>query len=164
MMSVRYVPTKVWTNYLCAAGGGAIAVVVIGALWSGGALIGGVAGMIAVIGILLPGVIKRGSRPEPILTVDGRGIAVDLLGIGLIPRERIRSAQIAGIPWVTGQRLVVEYSGSAPKVGFKDKLNWGIQAKQKGELARLTIGFIDLTDQSKTTIEGALNWATVRMA
>jgi hypothetical protein len=164
MTSIRYVSGKVWANYLCAVGGGVVVVIVVGSLWSGSALIGGVAGMVAVVAMLLPGVIKRGSRPEPIVTIDARGVTVDLLGIGTIPWDRIRTTEIAGIPWVTGQRLIVEYRGTAPKAGFKDKLNWGLQAKQKGEVVRLTLGFIDLTDQPKSTIESALSQTAARTA
>src|SRR5512134_3300267 len=156
MVSVRYVAGKVWANFACAIAGGFVAVIVIGSLWERIALVGGIAGMIAVIAMLLPGVIKRGARAEPILAIDSRGVTVDLLGIGAIPWSQVRATRISGIPWVTGLRLAIEYAGTAPKVGFMAKLSWGIQAKQKGEVVRLTIGFIDLTDQSKQSIEGAL--------
>ena len=156
MVSVRYVSGKVWLNFACAIAGGFVAVIVIGSLWERTALVGGIAGMIAVIAMLLPGVIKRGARAGPFLVIDGSGITVDLLGIGAIPWSQIRSTRLSGIPWVTGQRLAIEYAGTAPKVGFMAKLNWGLQAKQKGEVVRLTLGFIDLTDQSKQTLEGAL--------
>ena len=58
-----------------------------------------------MVAMLLPGVIKRGSRAEPIITIDGRGVTIDLPWIGTIPWDRIRSAQIAGTAWWTGQRL-----------------------------------------------------------
>ena len=157
MISVRYNSGKVWANFACAIVGGLVAVIVIGSLWDNTALIGGIAGIIAVVAMLLPGVIKRSARAEPILSVDGHGVTVDLLGIGTVPWSQIRSTRISGVPWVTGQRLVIEYAGTAPKVGFMAKLNWGIQAKQKGEVVRLTMGFIDLTDQSKNSLEGALS-------
>lgn len=156
MLSVRYVAGKVWLNFACALAGGLVAVIVIGSLWAGTVFVGGLAGMVAVVAMLLPGVIQRGARAEPILAIDGRGVTIDLLGIGTIPWARLRSARIGGIAWVTGQRLALEYAGTAPKVGFMAKLNWGIQSKQKGDTARLSIGFIDLTDQSKQNIEAAL--------
>ena len=155
-MTVRYVTGKVWLNFACAIVGGLVAVIVIGSLWAGTALVGGLAGMVAVIAMLLPGVIQRGTRSQPILSIDGRGVTVDLPGIGTIPWAQLRAARIGGIAWVTGQRLVLEYAGAAPKVGFISKLNWGLQSKQKGDTARLSIGFIDLTDQSKQKIEAAL--------
>ena len=164
MIELRYVPSKVWLNFACAIAGGIIAVIVIGSLWSGTALVGGIAGMCAVVAMLLPGVIKRGARAAPALTFDNRGVTVHLLDIGAIPWSQIRSTRISGIPWVTGQRLVLEYAGTAPKVGFMAKMNYGMQAKQAGEMARLTIGFIDLTDQSKQTIESALARALARAA
>ncbi len=156
MLSIRYVAGKVWLNFACAVVGGLVAVVVIGSLWDGTALVGGLAGMVAVIAMLLPGVIQRGTRSQPILSIDGRGVTVDLLGIGTIPWALLRAARIGGIAWVTGQRLVLEYAGAAPKVGFMSKLNWGLQSKQKGDTVRLSIGFIELTDQSKQKIEAAL--------
>jgi hypothetical protein len=164
MIEVRYVPGKVWLNFGCAVAGGIIAVIVIGALWAGTALVGGIAGMVAVVALLFPGVVKRSSRAEPALTIDGRGVTVHLLDVGTIPWSEIRSTRIAGIPWVTGQRLVLEYAGTAPKLGFMAKLNYGMQAKRVGEVARLTIGFIDLTDQSKQVIEASLARATARAA
>jgi len=164
MVEVRYVPGKVWLNFGCAVAGGILAVIVIGLLWAGTALVGGIAGMVAVVAMLFPGVVKRSSRSEPALTIDGRGVTVHLLDVGTIPWSQIRSTRIAGVPWVTGQRLVLEYAGTAPKVGFMAKLNFGMRAKQKGEVAMLTVGFIDLTDQSKNTIETSLSRATARAA
>lgn len=163
MLSVRYAGGKVMLNFACAIIGGIVAVVVIGSLWDRTALVGGVAGMVAVVAMLLPGAIKRASRQEPFLTMDGRGVTVDLLGIGTIPWSRIRSTRISGIPWVIGLRLTLEYVGTKPKVGFMDKLNWGVQAKQVGDVVRLTIGFMDMTDQSKLKLEGALSQAKARV-
>jgi hypothetical protein len=157
MVSLRYSKSKVWLNFVVAAICGLIAVIVIGSLWDGAALAGGIAGVIAVVVILLPGVIKRAARSEPILTIDRNGLVVHLLGIGAIPWARLRDARIAGIPWVTGQRLIIEYGGTAPKALFKDKLSWGIQAKQRGAMVRLTIGFIDMTDQSISALKAALD-------
>jgi hypothetical protein len=164
VLKIRYAGGKVLVNFACAIIGGIVAVVVIGSLWDRTALVGGVAGMVVVVAMLLPGAIKRSSRQEPFLTIDGRGVTVDLLGIGTIPWGQIRSTRISGIPWVIGLRLTLEYAGTKPKVGFIDKLNWGVQAKQVGEVVRLTIGFIDMTDQSKQAIEGALSQAKVAAA
>ena len=164
MIEVRYVASKIWLNFACAIAGGIIAVAVIGTLWQGTALVGGIAGMIAVVAMLLPGVIKRAARTEPFLTIGGQGVTIGLLDVGTISWGRIQSTRISGVAWVTGQRLVIEYTGTAPKVGFMSKLNWGMQAKQKGEVARLTIGFIDMTDQSKQTIEDALSRVPARAA
>ena len=164
MTSVRYSAGKIWLNFACAIAGGLVVVIVLGSLWHNTALVGGLAGMITVLIMLLPGVIKRSARAEPFLVIDGRGVTVDLLDIGTIPWSRITSARISGIPWVTGQRLTLEYSGTAPKVGFMAKLNWGVQSKTKGDTARLSIGFIDLTDQSKQEIEGALSQVAGRTA
>lgn len=164
MLSVRYVAGKIWLNFACAVIGGLIAVVIVGLLWDRAALIGGIAGMVAVVAMLLPGIIKRTARLEPFLVIDGRGVTVDLLDIGLIPWDRIRSSRISGIPWVTGLRLVLEYAGAAPKVGLGAKLGLGLQAKQKGDVARLTVGFMDLTDQTKPAIEAALSRVTARAA
>ncbi len=159
MISVRYKAGKVWANFVCAIVGGVVAVIVIGSLWERAALVGGFAAMVAVIVMLLPGVIKRSGRREPVVTIDGRGVSIDLNSIGTIPWSRIQSATITGIPWVIGQRLVLEYAGTAPKAGFMDKLNWGLMAKQRGEVVRLSLGFIDLTDQSKKVLEGVLSQA-----
>lgn len=164
MTSVRYSAGKVWANFACAVAGGIVAVVIIGALWQGAALVGGIAGMIAVIAMLLPGVIKRATRAEPFLVFDRNGVTVDLLGIGTIPWSHIKSARLSGIPWVTGQRLTLEYAGTAPKAGFMAKLNWGIQSKNIGDTARLSMGFLELTDQSKQALEGALSPAAGRAA
>lgn len=156
MLNVRYAGGKVLVNFACAVIGGIVAVVVIGTLWDRTALVGGVAAMVAVVAMLLPGAIKRSSRQAPFLTIDSRGVMVDLLGIGTIPWGQIRSTRISGIPWVIGLRLTLEYVGTKPKVGFMDKLNWGLQARQVGDVVRLTIGFIDMTDQSKSALEEAL--------
>jgi hypothetical protein len=164
MLAIRYSPGKVWANFACALAGGVIAILVIGSLFERPALIGGFAGLTAVVLMLLAGVIKRASRVEPFVTIDDHGITVDLLGIGSIPWNQIRSASITGVAWVTSLRLVVEYTGTAPKLGFMAKLNYGIQAKQKGEVARLTVGFIDLTDQSRSSVEAALKRAPVPAA
>ena len=45
-----------------------------------------------------------------------------------------------------------------------DKVNWGFQAKQNGEVVRLTLGYINLTDQPKSTIKAALSKAAARAA
>ena len=164
MLSVRYAAGKIWLNFGCAIAGGVVGVAVIASLWRGAATIGGAAGLVAVLAMLLTGIIKRTARLEPILVIDERGVTVDLLNIGLIPWDRIRATRFAGVPWVTGVRLILEYTGTAPKVGFMTKLNWGLQAKQQGDVARLTIGFIDLTDQSKQAIEAALSRVPSRAA
>lgn len=164
MTSVRYSAGKIWANFACAIAGGLVAVIVLGSLWHNSALIGGIAGMITVLIMLLPGVIKRSARTEPFLVIDGRGVTIDLLGIGTIPWSQIKSARISGIPWVTGQRLILEYAGTGPKAGFMAKLNWGIQSKNKGDMARVSVGFLDLTDQSKQVIEGALSPVASRAA
>lgn len=157
MTSVRYSAGKVWANFACAVAGGTIAVVIIGTLLRGAALVGGIAGMIVVVVMLLPGVIKRASRAEPFLVFDRKGVTIDLLGIGTIPWSLIKSARISGMPWVTGQRLTLEYAGTAPKAGFMAKLNWGIQSKNVNGTARVSVSFLELTDQSKQAIEGALS-------
>ncbi|HEY7609077.1 MAG TPA: hypothetical protein VIF14_07585 [Alphaproteobacteria bacterium] len=164
MISLRYSQGKVWLNFLCAVIGGLVAVVVIGSLWDNAALIGGIAGIVAVVAMLLPGVIKRAARSEPILTIDRSGLVVNLLGIGAIPWAAVRATQLSGIPWVIGLRLTIEYAGTAPRSGFMDKLNWGIQAKQRGELVKLVIGFIDMTDQSTSEIKQALAGSRTRAA
>jgi len=164
MLAIRYSPSKVWLNFACALVGGLIAILVVGSLFERPALIGGLAGLVAVVLMLLAGVVKRAGRAEPFVTIDDRGITVDLLEIGTIPWNLIRRASITGVAWVTSLRLVVEYTGTAPKAGFMAKLNYGIQAKQQGEVARLSIGFIDLTDQSRTAVEAALNRMPVRAA
>jgi hypothetical protein len=164
MLSVRYVAGKVWLNFICAIVGGLVAVIVIGSLWDRTALIGGFAGMIAVLALLLPGAIQRTTRTQPILAIDGRGVTVELLGVGTIPWAQLRSSRIGGVPWVTGQRLVLEYTGTAPKVGFMSKLNWGMQSKQRGDTARLTIGFIEQTDQPKQAVEAALSRISAQAA
>lgn len=164
MTSVRYRAGKVWANFACAIAGGLVAVIVIGSLWANTALVGGIAGMVVVLAMLLPGVIKRATRAEPFLVIDANGVTVDLLGIGTIPRSLIKSARMAGIPWVTGQRLVLEYAGIAPKVGFMGKLNWGVQSKNMGDAARVSVGFMELTDQSEQAIEGALSRLTAGAA
>ena len=164
MVNVRYAGGKVMLNFACAIIGGIVAVVVNGSLWDRTALVGGIAGMVAVVAMLLPGAIKRASRQAPFLTIDGRGVTVDLLGIGTIPWSRIRSTRISGIPWVIGLRLTLEYVGTKPKVGFMAKLNWGVQAKQVGDGVRLTIGFMDMTDESKLELESALSQAKATTA
>jgi hypothetical protein len=157
VISVRYSAGKVWANFACAIVAGLVAVFVIGSLWDGSALIGGLTAMVVVVVMLLPGVLKRAARSEPVVTIDGRGVTIDLHRIGTISWSQIRGATIKGIAWVTGQRLIVEYAGTAPKLGVMDKLNWGLMAKQRGEVVKLSIGFIDLTDQSKQALEGALS-------
>src|SRR5690242_122424 len=111
MISVRYRAGKIWVNFACAFVGGLVAVIVIGSLWNTAAHMGGIAGLVAVIAMLLPGVIKRSARAEPFLTIDGRGVTIPLLEIGTIPWSQIRSTRITGVPWVTGQRLILEYAG-----------------------------------------------------
>jgi hypothetical protein len=37
-----------------------------------------------------------------------------------------------------------------------DKLSWAVYAKPKGEIVTLSIGFLELTDQSKEAIGSAL--------
>ncbi len=161
MISVRYNAGKTWANFGCAIAGGIIAVVVISALLRGGAMVGGIAGMIAVLIMLLPGVIKRSTRTEPILTVDQRGVTIEVAGVGPIPWSQIKETRFAGIPWVNGLRLVVTYAGTRPKIGFMDKLNWAVYAKQKGDTVTLAIGLLELTDQSKEKLEMAVRRAFV---
>ncbi len=157
MISVRYRTGKVWVNFVCAFVGGLVIVIALGAIIGSSARVGGIAGLVAVLVMLLPGVIKRGARAEPVLTIGDDGGTVHLLDVGTIPWRGIRAARVTGVPWVTGQRLILEYAGTPPKVGFGAKLNWGIQAKQTGDMVRLTLGFLDLTDQSKSNLEAALS-------
>jgi hypothetical protein len=164
MTSIRYVPGKIWMNFLIAVAGGVAIVIVLNALWTRTALPGGIGGLVAVVAMLLPGVIKRGARTEPIVTIDGRGVTIELLGVGTIPWDRIRSARIVGKAWWTGQRLMIEYTGQAPRARFWDKLNWGFHAKQNGEVAIIAIGYINMTDQPKSTIETALEQLTAHAA
>ena len=164
MTSIRYVPTKIWANFLVAIASGVVIVIVLNALWGRTALPGGIGGWAAVVIMLLPGVIKRGARAEPIVTIGDRGMTIDLLGVGTISWNRIRSARIVGKAWWTGQRLAIEYMGQAPKAGFGDKLNWGFHAKQNGEVATITIGYINMTDQPKSMIETALDQLINRAA
>ena len=85
MISVRYNAGKVWANFVCAIVGDLVAVFVIGSLWDRTALVGGLAAMVVVLVMLLPGVIKRSARREPVITIDGRGVSIDLNRIGTIP-------------------------------------------------------------------------------
>jgi hypothetical protein len=156
MISVRYSAGKSWANFACAIAGGLVVVIVLGLLLQGGVLVGGIVGLIAVLVMLLPGVVKRSSRQEPFLTVDGRGITVAVAGVGTLPWSQIKGTRFAGVPWVTGLRLVVDYAGPRPKLGFMDKLNWAVYAKQKGESVSISIGFLELTDQSREAVAGAL--------
>jgi hypothetical protein len=164
MTTIRYVPGKIWMNFLFAVAGGVAIVVILNALWTRTTLPGGIGGLVAVVAMLLPGVIKRGSRTEPIVTIDGRGVTIELLGVGTIPWDRIRSARIVGKAWWTGQRLTIAYTGQPPKAGFWAKLNWGFHAKQNVEVATIAIGYINMTDQPKSTIETALGQLTTRAA
>lgn len=164
MLALRYAARKTWINFACAIVGGLVAVVVIGSLWDNAALMGGIAALVVVAIMLLPGVIKRAGRQEPMITIDDKGISVHPIGIGTIPWSQVLSAKLAGIPWVIGQRLVVEYKGVLPKVGFMDKLNWGINVRKRAEGAKLLVGFIDMTDQPKRAIETALSRASAQVA
>lgn len=156
MISVRYSAGKSWANFACAIAGGLVVVIVLGSLLKGGVLLGGIAGLIAVLVMLLPGVVKRSSRQEPFLTVDRNGITIAVAGVGTLPWSQIKSTRFAGVPWVTGLRLIIDYAGPRPKLGFMDKLNWAVYAKQKGESVIISIGFLELTDQSKEAISSAL--------
>jgi hypothetical protein len=148
MVRLTFNPAKVWTNYLLAVVAGIVVVIVLASVWRGGALAGGIGGIIGVAGMLLIGTIKRSARKEPVVILDAQGLSLGPIDTGVIPWRAIRSAEIKGVQWVTGQRLVIEYAGTAPRVRFMDKLNWGVQSKQRGEIARLTIGFLDQTNRS----------------
>jgi hypothetical protein len=156
MISVRYSAGKNWASFACAIAGGLVVVIVLGALLQGGVLVGGIVGFIAVLVMLLPGVVKRASRQEPFLIIDSRGVTIDVAGVGTIAWSQIKGTRFAGVPWVTGQRLVIDYTGTRPKLGFMDKLSWAVYAKPKGEIVTLSIGFLELTDQSKEAIGSAL--------
>lgn len=158
MTSLRYVPRRIWLTYAALVALGIAIVIVLNVIDRRGSLLpGGIGALAALIVMLLPGAIKRSSRREPVVIIDDRGITIDVLGIGTIGWDRIRSAGLAGSPWVNGRKIVIEYSGTAPKIGMMQRLNWGIFAKQKGEAARMTIGYIEQTDQTKSTIMATLN-------
>lgn len=143
---------------------GVVIVIVLDSLWSKSALPGGIGVLLAVAGMLLPGTIKGGSRAEPIVVTDQRGVTIDLPRIGTIPWDRIRSAKIDGSAWWSGQRLIIEYTGTAPEVRSMDRVNWGFKAQQNGEVVRLTLGYVAQTDQPKSTIEAALNKSAAHAA
>ena len=157
MHTLRFSAAKVWANYLLAIAAAVVVVIVLTLLWDRTVMVGGIGGIVAVTGMLLVGTIKRSSKQDPVLVVGQAGLEVGVLDIGRIPWSAVQSARIAGMPWVNGQRLVLEYTGTAPKVGFMDKLNWGIYAKQKGPLVRLTLGFLDQTDQSISDVKDTLS-------
>lgn len=157
MVSFRFSAGKVWINYIVAVIGGIVIVVILGSLWNAAAFAGGIGGVIGVAVMLVLGAIRRGARREPILVVDEGGLEIGLPGLGRIPWARVHSAEVRGVPWVTGQRLVAEYAGRAPKIGFMDRLNWGVHAKQRGPRVRLTLGFLDQTDQSISGLKAALS-------
>lgn len=160
MTSIRYVPGRIWLIYFALVAFGVAIVVILNLVDRRGSLLpGGIGALAALTVMLLPGAIKRSSRRDPFVVIDDRGITVDVLDIGTIDWKRIRSAELAGSPWVNGRKIVIEYSGAAPKIGTMQRLNWGIFAKQKGELVRLTVGYIDQTDQPKSVIEAALDRA-----
>jgi hypothetical protein len=165
MTSIRYVPGKVWGIYLLALAVGVVVLIILNTLWSrGGVLPGGIGALVAFVGMLTPGVIKRSSRTAPIVTIDARGITVDLPGFGTLPWETIRSAQITGSAWLAGRRLTILYAGTAPKSGLWDKLNWGVYTKQRGDLVQLRLGYIEQTDQPKSVIDAALSKAAAPAA
>ena len=157
MTSLRYVPGKIWLTYAALVALGIALVIALNFIdRRGGLLPGGIGALTALTVMLLPGAIQRSGRRDPVVVIDGRGITIDVLGIGTIGRDRIRSARLVGSPWVNGRKIVVEYLGTAPKLGAMQRINWGIFAKQKGEIVKMTIGYIDQTDQSKQTVEAAL--------
>ncbi|MCW5771992.1 MAG: hypothetical protein KIT16_10185 [Rhodospirillaceae bacterium] len=156
MVALRFNAGKVWGNYVIALIGGLVVVVALGSLWDRAALTGGIAGLVAVAAMLFAGALKRSALREPILVLDASGITVGVPKIGTIPRADLRSAELKGIAWVTGRRLVLHYAGTAPKLGFMDKLNWGLQAKQRGELVFLSLGFLDQTDRPAGDVAAAL--------
>lgn len=156
MTALRFNAGKVWGNYIFALVAGVVIVVVLGSLWDNAALTGGIAGLLGVAVMLVFGVVKRSRRRDPIIVIDDAGITVDLPKIGRIPRAAIRRAEIKGIPWVTGRRLVLVHEGTAPRLGFMDKLSWGAQARQRGDLVHLSLGFLDQTDLAAGEIAAAL--------
>ncbi len=161
MTSIRYVPGRIWLTYAALVALGVAIVIVLNVIdRRGGLLPGGIGALTALTVMLLPGAIKRSSRREPVIVIDDRGITIDVLGIGTIGWDRIHSAQLGGSPWLNGRKIIVEYRGTAPKLGIMQRLNWGIFAKQRGEAVRMTIGYIEQTDQSRSTVEAALRRAS----
>lgn len=161
MTSIRYVPGRIWLTYAALVALGVVIVIVLNVIDRRGSLLpGGIGALTALTVMLLPGAIQRSSRREPVVVIDDRGITIDVLGIGTIGWDRIRSAQLTGSPWVNGRKIIIEYSGTAPKLGMMQRLNWGIFAKQQGELVKMTIGYIDQTDQPKSILEEALRRAS----
>ena len=161
MTSIRYVPGRIWLTYAALVALGVVIVIVLNLIDRRGSLLpGGIGALTALTVMLLPGAIQRSSRREPVIVIDDRGITIDVLGIGTIGWDRIRSAQLVGSPWVNGRKIVIEYSGMSPKLGMMQRLNWGIFAKQKGEMVRMTIGYIEQTDQPKSTLVTALGRAS----
>lgn len=157
MTSIRYVPGRIWLTYAALVVLGVVLVIVLNIIDRRGSLLpGGIGALTALTVMLLPGAIQRSARREPVVVIDDRGITIEVLGIGTIGWDRIRSAQLAGSPWVAGRKIIIEYSGTAPKLGMMQRLNWGIFAKQKGDMVKLTIGYIEQTDQPKSVLDAAL--------
>lgn len=157
MLSLRYSPGKIWANYVLAMAAGIVVVILLMALWDRSVLAGGIGGLLGVGVLLFIGCVKRSSLKEPILVVDGRGITIGLPKFGTIPWSAIKSARITGLPWVTSARLIVEYSGQAPKFGFLEKFFWFVQTKQKGPAARVSIAAIELTDRPLSQVKAAID-------
>lgn len=165
MTSIRYVPGKIWLTYAGLVALGIVIVIALNVIDRRGSLLpGGIGALTALTVMLLPGAIKRSSRREPVVIIDDRGITIDVLGIGTIGWDRIRLARLVGSPWVNGRKIIIEYIGAAPKLGMMQRLNWGIFAKPKGEMTKMTVGYIEQTDQSKLSIEAALRRAPLTAA
>ena len=157
MTSIRYVPGRIWLTYAALVAFGVVLVIVLNTVDRGSSLLpGGIGALTALTVMLLPGALKRSAKREPIIVIDGRGITIDVPGLETIGWDRIRSAQLAGSAWISGRKIILEYSGTAPKLGMMQRLNWGLFAKQSGDRVKLTIGYIEQTDQPISVLEAAL--------
>lgn len=94
-------------------------------------------------------------RRDPILTLDEQGFRIHLPGLEPIPWSAVRTSLVWGWPWVFGRRLILDYSGTAPKFGYWTRLNWGVTARQRGNFARITL-VLDETAQSVPELEATL--------
>ncbi len=153
-MAVRYERPRVWCHLLLSAG-------FLCAVWTLAVHVTEVdTAAAAVLSLLVLafdgyGTIQRALRRGPIVTLSPADIAVHLPEIDPIPWARVRSVRLGG-NWVTGRYLEVCHTGPLPAVGWRERLGFGITAKQASDSIQLNIGCLEQSDRSVETIEAAL--------
>lgn len=153
-LSIRYAPARVLAHFAAAAAFfAAVAAIVVSSTevdLAAGAVFAGL--VLALDGY---GTLRRVARREPIVTLAPDALILHLPGAGAFPWADLRGARLTG-NLVTGRAIEAEYRGARPDFGVAERLGWGVSARERKGIVRLSIGCLEQSDRGWAEIEAVL--------